>query len=126
MTPERDAVTRAREVEMDARDGLMNILVRYAEMEHPNRDHPALTWKYEVDVEGNTDIVFAYRDAVRAALLAEVVAVVAKLDGFELDRGRGYGCHCEMKREKTTEFYAADWLDRDDTLTAIRALTEAR
>ena len=64
----------------------------------------------------------AYDAAIRAAILAGAVRVVEGMDTFELDRGRGYGCHCDMKREKTTEFYAGDWLDRDGTLAALRAV----
>jgi hypothetical protein len=64
-----DAVTQSREE-------MMALLRRYAEIEHPNRDHPALTWKFESDVKADLEALDTYAAAIRAERDAKWLAVV--------------------------------------------------
>ena len=96
MTPERDAVTRAREA-------IIKAIVE--------RTMAAL------QTEGGAKVLLGdVLDAYRAALLAEVVAVVEAKQRHDVAAYEGAMYPC------------ADgvYISRYNTLTAIRALTEAR
>ena len=93
MTPERDAVTRARQRVWDVYSG--------DDRCRSGRDMPEAL------------------DAYRAALLAEVVAVVAGMRRWDMVDIDGIEWNIGHDDE-------GEYLYRSDTLTAIRALTEAK
>ena len=103
-TPERDAVTRAREAV-----GIAVARCIIATTNDESSEAVSATLATSLD---------AYAAAVRAALLAEVVAVVAGMDKFgPAERFDGVA----MEQDNL-----ATWINRYDALTAIRFLTEAR
>jgi hypothetical protein len=64
------------DAEREARAAMENLLHRYAEIEPPNHDHPAIRRKFERDVQSDLEDLDAYRDAVRDATLAAARAMV--------------------------------------------------
>ena len=66
--PSEDAVGAAREA-------MVNLLRRYAEIEHPNHDHPAIARKFERDVASDLKDLDALIRAVRAECAAKVEAL---------------------------------------------------
>ena len=102
MTPERDAVTRAR---VDVLRAVERALVSLT----PRRDYSGIKTAL---------------DAYRAALLAEVVAVVEKLPAKPEEESHYCVGECETCQTLLcNEAYNAA---RTEDLTAIRALTEAK
>lgn len=77
-------MTDLTEREREARDAMVNLLRRYAEIEHPHRDHPALAWKFDRDVESDLEDLDAYRDAIEARVRAATIAKVReKVEAIE-------------------------------------------
>jgi hypothetical protein len=106
VTPERDAVTRAREAVAGAHS-----------LTCPRNDGRTTL----CSCGGPTRPIAhldAYAAAIRAALLAEVVAVVEGMDKFgPAERFDGVA----MEQDNL-----ATWINRYDALDRIRALTEAK
>ena len=109
MTPERDAVTRAREAV-----GIAVARCIIATTNDESSEAVSATLVTSLD---------AYAAAIRAALLAEVVAVVAGMPALVVKGDEIVLASVTIKAYETALDNA---ILRDDTLTAIRALTEAR
>ena len=62
----------------------------------------------------------AFAAAVRAETLAEVAVMVDSFPSYDLDRGMGYGCSCDMKKQ--TGSWPGEWLDRDDLRATLTTL----
>lgn len=129
--PDPIAETRAREEDRLRLKALATMSDRHIDWSNPvTRVERHLAWLRERDPFERAvpwsvhDLAFMYALG-RTEVAAEVVEAVKSLDSFVLDRGRGYGCQCEMKREQSTQFYAADWLDRDETIATVTRLAEA-
>ncbi len=95
--------------EQDAHVSLIHAIAHYGQFPTPENHRVC------------ADCIDAYAEAVRAAERARLASLVRELTGWELDRGRGWGCSCAMKREAFAEYYAPEYLATGDVL---RLLTE--
>ena len=120
-TPERDAVTRAR---VAVRNASIMCDCGHSVSFHGEGYEDSCTVdgcqcsRNAADAHGYGKVPDGVIDAYRAALLAEVVAVVAGMDKFgPVERFDGVA----MEQDNL-----ATWINRYDALDRIRALKEAR